>query len=278
MYNQGVEFQLSVDVIRTRDFTWNSVLNASHVKNRITKLPQDEIVDGTKKLMVGHSIYDFWLYDYAGVDPDSGDALFYVGGYNDKNEEGLTIYDKYTAEDRTTTNDYTTADKYYCGTSIPVLYGSWSNSFRYKGLELSVLLTYGIGGKKYDSTYGSLMSVGSLGSSLHTDILNSWHKAGDEVNIPRIDTGRSNYQNPGSSRWLTDASYLNIRNITLAYSFPKRIAEMIDLSGIRVYGSVENAHLFCARKGMDPQYNFSGTSYNDYSPARTMSVGLALQF
>ena len=156
--------------------------------------------------------------------------------------------------------------------------GSWSNSFRYRGLELSVLLTYGIGGKKYDSTYGSLMSVGSLGSSLHTDILNSWHKAGDEVNIPRIDTGRSNYQNPGSSRWLTDASYLNIRNITLAYSFPKRIAEMIDLSGIRVYGSVENAHLFCARKGMDPQYNFSGTSFNDYSPARTMSVGLALQF
>ena len=90
--------------------------------------------------------------------------------------------------------------------------------------------------------------------------------------------GRSNYQNPGSSRWLTDASYLNIRNITLAYSIPKRIAEMIDLSGIRVYGSVENAHLFCARKGMDPQYNFSGTSFNDYSPARTMSVGLALQF
>ena len=278
MYNQGVELQLSVDVIRTRNFTWNSVLNASHVKNRITKLPQDEIVDDTKKLRVGHSIYDFWLYDYAGVDPETGDALFWDGGYPKNEETGEYIYDTYDPDQREKINDYTKADKYYCGTSIPVLYGSWSNSFRYRGLELSVLMTYGIGGKKYDSTYGSLMSVGSLGSSLHTDILNSWHKAGDESNIPRIDMGRSNYQNPGSSRWLTDASYLNIRNITLAYSFPKRIAEMIDLSGIRVYGSVENAHLFCARKGMDPQYNFSGTSYNDYSPARTMSVGLALQF
>ena len=279
MYNQGVELQLSADVIRTRDFTWNSTLNASHVKNCITKLPQEEIVaSGNKKYMVGHSMYDFWVYEYAGVDPQTGDALFYVGGYPTDEETGKTVYDKFNAEERTTTNDYTQADKYYCGSSIPVLYGSWSNSFRYRGLELSVLLTYGIGGKKLDTTYGSLMSVGSLGSAFHVDLLNSWHQAGDETDIPRIDMGRNNYLNPTSSRWLTDASYLNIRNITLSYAFPKRVAELVDLAGIRVYGSVENAHLFCARKGMDPQYNFGGTSYNDYSPARTMSVGLALQF
>ena len=277
MYNQGFEIQLSADIVRTRDFTWNSGLNVSHVKNRLTKLPQEEIIDGTKKLRVGHSMYDFWLYEYAGVDPENGDALFYVGGYP-KNEDGTYIYDTYNAEERTTTNNYTKADKYYCGSSIPVLYGSWSNSFRYKGLELSVLLTYGIGGKKYDSTYGGLMSVGSLGAAFHTDLLNSWHQAGDETDIPRLDMGLSNYQNPGSSRWLTDASYLNIRNITLSYNLPKRIVEMIDLAAVRVYGSVENAHLFCARKGMDPQYNFAGTSYNDYSPARTMSFGLAFQF
>lgn len=299
MYNQGVELQLNADVVRTRDFKWNIGLNASHVKNCITKLPQNEITSGTKRYTVGHSMYDFWLYEYAGVDPTNGDALFYVGGYveepkldenNDpildtngdpvmqlkKDENGLPIFDP--TLDRETTNDYTKADKYYVGSSIPKVYGSISNNLSYKNFSLSVLMTYQVGGLKYDSTYGSLMSVGSLGSSLHTDILKSWHEEGDITDIPRIDKGMSNYLNPGSSRWLTDASYLNIRNITLTYNLPKRYVQKLDLSNVRIYGSVENAHLFCARKGMDPQYNFAGTSYNSYSPARTMSVGINIQF
>ena len=89
---------------------------------------------------------------------------------------------------------------------------------------------------------------------------------------------RNTYQNQGSSRWLTSASYLNIRNVSLSYTFPRRWAEAIDLSNIQVFGSVENLHLFSARKGMDPQYNYSGTSYNSYSPARTFSFGVNFQF
>ena len=301
MYNQGVEIQLSADLIRTKDFTWNATFNATKVKNRITKLPQNEIINGTKRYTVGHSMYDFWLYEYAGVDPTTGDALFYKGGWvqedviddatglpkvdpvtgknvtKDKlDENGLKIFDP-TAE-REKVHKYTDADKYYVGTSIPKLYGSLTNTFTYKNFSLNVLLTYGIGGLKLDTTYAGLLSVSSLGASLHKDILNSWHKEGDVTSIPRIDNGDSNYQNPTSSRFLTDASYLNIRNITFSYSLPKQLVKRIDLAGIRVYGSVENAHLFCARKGMDPQYNFAGTSYNDYSPARTMSLGINIQF
>ena len=279
MFNRGIEVQLSGDIVRARNFTWNSTLNLSHVHNEITKLPEGQgtIISGTKQLQRGHSIYDFWLYEYAGVDPETGDALFYVGGYADETDEyGAKVLDP--TKERTTTNDYTKADKYYVGTSIPKVYGSWTNTFSFKGLELSVLLTYSLGGQKYDSTYGSFMSVGSLGSAFHKDLLDSWHEAGDITDIPRIDMGKSNYQNPSSSRWLTDASYLNIRNITLSYAFPKSVTQKLDLSGLRIYGSVENAHLFCARTGMDPQYSFAGTSYNDYSPARTMSIGLNIQF
>ncbi len=75
-----------------------------------------------------------------------------------------------------------------------------------------------------------------------------------------------------------ESPYLNIRNVSLSYTFPRRWAQAIDLSSIQLFGSVENLHLFTHRSGMDPQYNFSGTSYNSYSPARTMSFGVNLQF
>ncbi len=270
MYNQGIEVQLSGDIVRNRNFNWNMNVNLSHLKNEITKLPQEEIISGTKKYMVGHSIYDFWLYEWAGVDPQTGDSMYYVGGYD---EDG-----NYTGEGRTTTNDYTKADKYYVGTAIPDLYGSVQNTFNIYNFELSILTTFGIGGLKYDSTYGSLMSYSGYGSALHVDILNRWQNPGDVTTVPRADMQRNTYLNQGSSRWLTSNSYLNIRNISMSYRFPKRWAEAIDLSGIRIYGSVENAYLLCARKGMDPQYSFGGTSANDYSPARTFSFGLNIQF
>ncbi len=301
MYNQGIELQLSADIVRTKDFKWNATFNATKVKNCITKLPQGEIVSGTKRYTVGHSMYDFWLYEYEGVDPDTGDALFYKGGWKMedvldengnpvlnpadgtvmqqevKDEYGNRIFDPTATREKV--HKYTDADKYYVGTSIPNLYGSLTNTFTYKSFSLSVLLTYGLGGKKLDTTYAGLMGVNSLGSAFHKDLLQSWHQAGDITDIPRLDNGDSNYQNvSSSSRFLTDASYLNIRNITFSYTLPKNVVKKLDLSGIRVFGSVENAHLFCARKGMDPQYNFAGTSYNSYSPARTMSLGVNFQF
>ena len=272
MYNQGIEVQLGADIVRTRDFTWNVNLNLSHLKNEITKLPpmQDQIISGTKKYMVGHSMYDFWMYEWAGVDPQTGESLYYKGGYDDDGN--------YTGEGRTTVNDYTQADKYYVGTSIPDLYGSLGTTLSFGNLSLSVLTTFGLGGLKYDTTYGSMMSYSGYGSSLHVDILNRWQNPGDVTTVPRADGQRNTYLNQGSSRWLTSASYLNLRNVSLSYSFPRRWAEAIDLGGIQIYGSVENLHLFCARKGMDPQYNFGGTSYNAYSPARTISMGLNIQF
>lgn len=272
MYNRGIEVQLGADIVRTRNFTWNMNVNLSHLKNEITKLPptQDQIISGTKKYMVGHSMYDFWMYEWAGIDPETGDSLYYVGGYDDDNV--------YTGEGRTTTNDYTKADKYYVGTSIPKLYGSLQNTFSFYNFNLSILATFGLGGLKYDSTYGGLMSYSGYGSSLHVDMLKRWQNPGDVTDVPRADMQRNTYLNQGSSRWLTDASYINIRNISLSYNFPRRWAEAVDLGGIQLYGSVENLHLFSARKGMDPQYNFAGTSYNSYSPARTISFGVNLQF
>ena len=268
MYNQGIELQLGGDVVRTKDVTWNILVNASHIKNEITKLPQEEIISGTKKYMVGHSMYDFWLRKWEGVDPETGDALYLK---DIKDAEGNVTGSEIV-------NDYTIADYYYVGTSIPDLYGSIQNTLTWKGLELSVLTTYQIGGQVYDSVYGSLMSHSGYGSAMHIDILKRWQKPGDVTEVPRIDTAKNPNQNAGSSRWLTSASYFSFKNITIAYSFPRKWAEKLDLSGIRIYASGENVYAFTARKGMDPQYSFAGTQSNVYSPARNITFGLNVQF
>ncbi|MDD2293827.1 MAG: TonB-dependent receptor [Bacteroidales bacterium] len=268
MYNRGIEVQLSGDIIRKKDFNWNMTLNLSHLKNEITKLPQEEIISGTKKYMVGHSMYDFWLRDWAGVDSETGNSLYYKDILD---EEG-------NVTSKETTDDYTKASYYYVGTSIPKVYGSLLNTLTYKGFDLSFLLTYQLGGLVYDSSYGSLMSYSGYGSALHVDILNRWQNPGDITTVPRVDVGRNAYQNTGSSRWLTNASYLAIKNISLAYNLPKRWVEKIDLAGIRIYASGENIHSFTARKGMDPQYSFAGTQSNVYSPARIYTFGLNVQF
>ncbi|MDD2594381.1 MAG: TonB-dependent receptor [Bacteroidales bacterium] len=268
MYNQGIEIQLGGDIVRTKALTWNSTLNISHVKNEITKLPQEEIITGTKKYMVGHSMYDFWLRDYAGVDPQTGDALYYK---DIKDEEG-------NVTGKETTTDQTAASYYYVGTSIPTVYGSWMNSLSCYGFDLSFLFTYQLGGKVYDSNYASLMSYSGYGSALHVDILNRWQNAGDVTDVPRVDNGKNSSQNAGSSRWLTSASYLALRNVSIAYNLPKSLVKKIDLAGIRIYASGENLKAWTARKGMDPQYSFAGTQSNDYSPARIYTFGINIQF
>ncbi|MFA5324708.1 MAG: TonB-dependent receptor [Bacteroidales bacterium] len=269
MYNKGLEVQISGDIIRNKNFNWNMTVNVTTIKNEITKLPQESIISGTKKYMVGHSMYDFWLRESAGVDPNTGDALYFKDVLDENGE---------VTGDRITTNDYNAATYYYVGTSIPDFWGSVQNTITWKNFDFSMLCTYQVGGLVYDSVYANLMSYSSYGSSLHVDILNRWKEAGDVTDVPRIDNGRNTYQNAGSSRWLTDASYFSIRNISIAYNLPKSLVSKIDLSGIRVYASAENVYAFTARKGMDPQYSFAGTQSNVYSPARIITFGLNIQF
>ncbi|RYE36280.1 MAG: TonB-dependent receptor [Sphingobacteriaceae bacterium] len=270
MYNKGIEVNLSGDPVSIKNFTWNVNFNASTIKNRITKMPdgQPEIVSGTKKLSVGHSIYDYYLRHYAGVDPSDGSALYTpvdgATGTGIRTVNGVT----YTTVTSNAKLDYTG------DSSIPKVYGALTNNFTYKGFSLSVLLNYQLGGKIYDSNYASLMSVASYGSALHTDILNSWMKAGDITNVPRLDPANSANLYAASDRWLTSASYLYFRNATLNYTIPKQLASKLTVKNARIYVSGENLFLISGRKGMDPTQNFNGTVSNAYVPQRIVSLGL----
>ncbi|HOY50391.1 MAG TPA: hypothetical protein PLX49_01430 [Prolixibacteraceae bacterium] len=251
----------------------NLDVNATHFTNEITKMPigpdgkPQEIISGTKKLSEGHSIYDFWLREWAGVNPDNGDAQYYM---DEKDAEG-------NVTGRTTTNNQNAASYYYLGSSIPDVYGGITNSFSFKGIELSALVTYQIGGKMYDSNWASLMHTGAFGSHWSSDIKDRWQKAGDVTNVPRL---QNNYTaaTAASSRYLTDASFVSLRNVTLGYSLPSSLINRFDIKALKVFATGDNLGLKAKRKGMDPQQSFGGTADFTYVPSRIISFGVNVTF
>ena len=268
MKNTGVELQLGYNAIMTGKFNWRVDLNLTHFKNEITRLPavQSErgITKGTKKLLVGHSIYDFWMPEYAGVDASNGDPLYY--------EDVLGADGKPTGE-RLVTNVYNKATSYFQGgTALPDISGGITNSFNYKNFDLSFLLTFAYGGLFYDGNYAGIMHRGDAGSAWSTDILGRWQKPGDVTTVPRLQNEVAG-QEGISTRWLFDASYLNVKNITLSYRLPPAITNRLSIDGLQLFFNVDNAFLFTAKKGMDPQRAFTGTSDATYTPFRTVSVG-----
>lgn len=272
MYNRGIDIQIGYNAIQSMDFDWRIDLNLSHYKNKITKLPdanrEEGIISGSKKLMEGEDLYQFWLRDYAGVDPENGDALWYV---DEKDADG-------NVTGRGTTNNVNNADYYYHGSAIPDAVGGLTNSFRYKQFDLSVLLTYQFGGKFYDSNYAALMHQGTYGTHWHTDILDAWKQPGDVTDVPRLQNAiaAANAGNATSSRFLFDATYFNIKNITLGYRFDKALAQRMGLSGLRIFANVDNAAIFSKRKGMDPTRAFSGTSDYTYPAMRNFTFGVTI--
>ncbi len=273
MRNTGLEVMLGFDIFKKSDFRWSLDLNATFFRNKITKMPKDsdgnpqEIINGTKKLSEGHSIYEFWLREYAGVDPEDGSALY----YKDIEEGNGNV------TGRETTKDQNAAGYYYMGDAIPDLYGGFTNSFSYKGFDLSVFFSYQIGGKMYDSNYASLMHPGSFGTHWSADIKNRWQKPGDITDVPRL---QNSYPaaNAASSRWLVNASYLALKNVTLSYTLPKPIQNKLDMKGCKVFLTGDNLFLLCKRKGMDPQQSFNGTSDYTYVPNRVVSLGINVTF
>jgi TonB-linked SusC/RagA family outer membrane protein len=268
MDNTGIELQLGYTAIQSKNFNWRIDLNLSHVKNEITKLPDVQketgILSGTKRLLEGHSLYDFWLKEYAGVDASNGDALYYM--------DVLGTDGKPTGQ-RTLTNVWNNATYYYHGDAIPDLNGGLTNSFRYQNFELSFLATFAYGGLFYDGNYAGIMHRGDPGISWHADIAQRWQKPGDITNVPRLENAIGG-QTGASTRWLFDASYLNIKNITVSYNLPAKTANRMHLNGVQIFANVDNAYLFTGKKGMDPQRSFAGTADATYPPYRTINFGI----
>lgn len=268
MYNKGFEVQLTGDPVRSKDFTWNVVLNWTKLKNNITKLPegQESIISGTKNRMVGRSIYDYWLRDWYGVDPNTGLELYAADPAVTTDPNAFTN-DK---GDRVTSNANAALYK-YVGTAIPDFYGSVGNTFTYKNFSLNILLMYQVGGKAFDSDYQSLMYNGTYGRALHVDALQRWQKAGDITSVPVRNTGTVMYD---SDRWLIDASAVSLRTASLNYSLPSSFISKLGISRAQAFLTGENLFILSKRKGLDPTQSFTGVSSYTYAPTRIITLGV----
>lgn len=275
MVNKGFEIALDGIILKTKDFSWSLNINASTISNKITKLPQEEIIDGTKKLTVGSSIYDYWLRDWYGVDPADGYAL-YVADPNlmvDNDPTGRVV------NGVNVTTSQSKALYHYAGSAIPDLFGSFGNTFKYNGIQLDIMFSYQIGGKMYDSNYAALMHSGNnYGSALSTDILNRWQKPGDITDVPRLDINRNTQSSAASDRWLVGSDYLALRQINLSYKLPSDLISKLAIDNATVYVNGENLLLFTKRQGLDPTQTFNGTTQNRYIPSRVITLGFNLNF
>ncbi len=271
MRNRGVEGSLRITPVRTADFEWNITAMATHNRNKVIKLTKEApvLTYGVRVIEEGLPIYTYYIAKSAGVDPSTGKALYWA---YDKDEDGKMI----EGSDYIT-DDYSVAAncKYHQGSRQADIFGSLGTDFTWKGLTLSVLTTYSLGGKVYDGLYNSDMDLWYLSSTWNKNMLRRWQKPGDVTDVPRVEIAGTILQ---SDRFLIDASYFAIKNITLAYALPMSWISKLGMTGARIFGSVDNLALFTHLNGMDPQYDFSGGTDYGYSPNRTYTVGIELNF
>ncbi len=275
MYNKGIELQLSGDIVRKNDLTVTTAVNITTFKNQITKMPETvkEFINGSKKFSVGHSIYDYWLRQYYGVHPTDGAALYVAD--NKLATTGMRYVTNKNGGVDTVTTNISNAKYEYSGSAIPKFYGSLTQTITYKFVSLSALFTFQRGGYTYDAQYAGLMSSGTYGAAVHTDILKAWQKPGDITSVPRMDNGRTADFNAGTStRWLTDASFINIRSVNVSFQLPKNLTSRFKINNAQFYVTGENLGFLTARKGMNAQEAFSGVTGSGYPPARIITVGL----
>lgn len=265
--NKGYEFDLSTINISKKDFEWRTSFNITHTENNMKIVPEGSTYQ------VGKSLYEFYIREYAGVDATDGKPMW----YKDVTDADGKVTDKVV------TKTYSDATRYYVGSSLPDYTGGITNSIRYKGFDLNVLAAFNIGGKIYDADYAGLMHgfAGlSLGLNATTDILGRWQSASNvgDGSTPKLTTADLQ-GNSASTRFLYDADYLRVRNITLGYTLPSHITKKARINNARFFVDLQNPFTFSkGPKGLDPEAGLSGTTSSTSSAYRTTSVGVNLDF
>lgn len=288
--NTGFEFNVGVDVIKTKNILWNVAANLSHNVTNILSLPETKtsnyggFAESKNDLRLWYAVdkplYNAMLPEYAGVN-ENGEALYWVD--EDIKAAGISNTAKAASKHSYTTTDWTEASYYDQGSILPKVSGGFSTSLKVYDFDLSAVFDYQLGGKVYDHAYQSLMGnvvTTGNGYTYSTDINKSWTPNNTSSNIPRFQYGDL-YTNATSTRFLTSASYLNFQSFTVGYNVPRNLLSKLSISSLRVYVQGENLAFWSARKGLDPRFNFTGTGLsglNTYSPVRTIMGGLKVTF
>ena len=249
MVNTGLELNVSADLVRSADFLWNFNFNMGYNLNRITELyngvSEYENANTNTKLVVGHPLGEFYMNRYAGVNPANGDALW---------------YDK----DGNLTNELRDSDRVLLGKSCNApLQGGFGTMVSYRGLSLSAQFSwvgerYMVNNDRYfDESNGRFATYNQS-----RRLLDRWKKPGDITDIPRHGVFTE-----FDSRLLENASFLRLKNLMIAYSFPK----------LRIYAQAQNLFTLTPFSGLDPE-GVSNIYAAQYPMSRQFTLGLDLTF
>lgn len=281
MRNYGLELELNYTIFNTKDLTWSINANLTSGNNKIISLPKELVTDkkwisGSRLYQEGHSMYNLLLVEYAGVSEETGEALYWAK-MADGTRQKITNWQKcYSGSEE----DGILESRIETGNLMPKIYGGFGTTLNAYGIDFSMSFAYQAGGHILDYTYRDLMHNGNeygAGKNFHVDMLNRWTPENTKTNVPRLDAA-DNYTNYMSTRWLVSSDYLSLSNITLGYTLPSKWTRQIGIDNVRIYGAAENVALWSARRGLDPRQSFLTTDNSTYSPMRTISGGIRVQF
>jgi TonB-linked SusC/RagA family outer membrane protein len=298
LVNKGVEFNVTGHLLKTKDAYIDLSVNGEMFSTKLTKMPIDPMTGREKAVDISglfgraadHSLGDYYMREWAGVNSENGQAQWYSYTYLDgagQKQRVLSMQEyidkggDVNALTKEKTTSYADATQKFVGKSaIPKVRGGINLSAGYKGWDLSVQLLYSLGGYSYDSAYAGLMGNGKAGANnWHTDIRDRWQKPGDVTDIPRLSNNYDPNVNATSSRFLTKSDYLSINNIRLGYTLPKTFVKQLGLSDLSFFVSGDNLFLFTKRDGLNPSTSeFGGSNTYRYAPLTTITGGVKVKF
>ena len=306
MGNQGIEATVRLNWLKSGNFRASSTLMGYYNRNKVIKLTGESpsILSGNQLIQEGFPIYSWYVARAAGVDPATGRMLYWAykeveqdpskQGYdaaevaksyyipntiqlqNDE-DRGIKAGDQiFGYEYKTTDTGKATASKYIgYGSREPIFQGSFGSDFQWGPVDFSFLTTFSLGGYVWDSVYASAMETTYAGDTWSKHALRRWQKPGDVTDVPAVLIGSTNIS---ADRWLVDASYFAIKSLQLGYTLPTRWTQKAGIRSLRLFATGDNLWLFTKLNGLNPQYNTTGGTSWAYTPTRTVSLGLDINF
>ena len=278
MRNRGIELGINGTVFTNRDLTVNLFANMTWNQNRVLKLADGSVESTYTIIEEGHPYRQFYMKEYAGVDRETGKALYYRYAPN----HNILNPDKEPVDLNELTTNYNLAEKRYVGSAEPKVYGAFGFNANGYGFDLSMQFNYRLGGKVYDTGHAFTGWGMSLMTPLQTVVENSWTPENPNAKYPQYIYGdpyrttSSNY----SSRWLMSGNYLRLSNITFGYTIPKNITRKALIEKVRIYTTFDNVHTWTASDfvGYNPETYSNGVIAWQYPAVFTFTGGIQLTF
>ena len=270
MENKGIELTVEATPISAAGFKWDVNFNIAFNKNKILTLNsgQYDFVDGRNIRRVGEDFQSLYMREWAGVNPDNGDPQWW---------KDSTRTEK--------TNSYNTALRYIQGSASPKYFGGFTNTFSFKGIELSGTLYYNFGNYVNDAWGGFLLSDGANPNFNRSKAqLARWQKPGDVTDVPKYIHNSARNSQATSTRFMYQGDYVRLRDVTLAYTIGKNILGKIDhnpVSSVKIYLRGTNLWTWVKDKRLyfDPENNsVSGLNDLQVLTAKTILGGVNITF